>query len=166
MSIDPTQSTAAAALVGGGGAVLDPAAQAARRAQANEEARQATIAEIKEKGFSAYVAELEEEKKEKMREEILQSMGLSEDQLAEMPAEARAAIEDAISQEIQRRMNATSTVENKDEDKGNGDATASLVGVAASPLNTGNNVLQVLQDVGGRDLGDRSAREVEEEGVL
>lgn len=89
---------------------FDPAAQAARRAAASEAAREAEIAAIKEKGFATYVKEMEEEKLKKMREEILRSMGLTEDALAKMEPEARATVEKLVSQEIQKRLAATSAV--------------------------------------------------------
>jgi len=99
------------------GHTADPAALAAQRKAAAEAARAATIAEIKEKGFSAYVEDLEKEKIEKLREELLRTLGLTEEDLAEMEPAARNAIEERISQEIQKRLAAASLVnaEGKDD---------------------------------------------------
>ena len=67
---------------------------------------------VREKGFTAYAKEVEERKREELREKILNRMGLSEEDLDKMPAEQRAAIEDLIAQEIQRRMQANAELEN------------------------------------------------------
>lgn len=67
---------------------------------------------VREKGFTAYAKEVEERKREELREKILNRMGLTEKDLEEMPAEQRAAIEDLIAQEIQRRMQASAELEN------------------------------------------------------
>ncbi len=67
---------------------------------------------VREKGFTAYAKEVEERKREELREKILNRMGLSEEDLEKMPAEQRAAIEDLIAQEIQRRMQASAELEN------------------------------------------------------
>jgi len=72
------------------------------------------IDELREKGFQAYVKEIQEQKKEELREKILQAMGLSEEQLSEMPSEQRNQIEDIIAEEIRRRMMAQSTLNNGD----------------------------------------------------
>jgi len=67
---------------------------------------------VREKGFTAYAKEVEERKREELREKILNRMGLTEEDLKKMPAEQRAAIEDLIAQEIQRRMQASAELEN------------------------------------------------------
>lgn len=58
------------------------------------------IKEIKEKGLLAFIME---QREQKIREEILASMGLTEEALAEMPPEQRARIEKQIAVEIQKR---------------------------------------------------------------
>ena len=67
---------------------------------------------VREKGFTAYAKEVEERKREELREKILNRMGLSEEDLEKMPAEQRADIEELIAQEIQRRMQANAELEN------------------------------------------------------
>lgn len=66
--------------------------------------------EIREKGFAAYVKEIRAKQMEELREKILEAMGLSEDELADMPAEQRNQIEEMIAEEIRRRMMASNTV--------------------------------------------------------
>lgn len=68
---------------------------------------------IKEIGFQKYNEELQAKKIEEMREELLRAMGLSEDDLAEMPAEQRSTIEQMIEDEIKRRL-AAQALMNKD----------------------------------------------------
>ncbi|MCF8480446.1 MAG: hypothetical protein K9H25_08450 [Rhodospirillum sp.] len=139
----PSDSTLVPAMAG---LTTDPATLAAQRAQANEAARNADITAIKEKGFSAYVKDLEEEKIKKMREEILQAMGLSDDALNEMSPEQRSAVEKTVSEEIQRRLNSSAIVEKQ----GEGDNTATesrTISALSSTLASGQDVLRVLQEV-------------------
>jgi hypothetical protein len=70
------------------------------------------LAEIKEKGFSAYVRDLEREKIEEIRKEIMARMGLTEEDLAKLSPEQRAMIEDIIAQEIKIRLGASSLEKN------------------------------------------------------
>ena len=62
------------------------------------------IAALKEKGFTGFFEALEEEKIKELREKILREMGLTEEKLAELQPEQRAAVERMIADEIQRRM--------------------------------------------------------------
>ncbi len=73
------------------------------------------VAYLREHGFSAYAEKIHLEKIEKMREEILEAMGLSEDELSQMSGEQRSAIESMIAQEIQKRLAAAAMVNNQDE---------------------------------------------------
>lgn len=75
-----------------------------------EDTKPSVVDEIREMGFSAYVKEIQIRKMEELREKILEAMGLSEEQLQEMPAEQRNQIEDMIAEEIRRRMMAASTI--------------------------------------------------------
>ena len=81
---------------------------AARRQEESKAAWQEEMGRIKDMGFSAYVEQMNKEKLEKMREEILKRMGLSEEDLSQMPNEQRATIEKMIAEEIQRRLAANS----------------------------------------------------------
>lgn len=76
--------------------------------------KKSLIDEIREKGFQAFLKELEQKKMEDLRKKILGSMGLSEEDLQKMPAEQRAQIEKMVSQEIVKRMlaNAQMNTEN------------------------------------------------------
>ena len=69
-----------------------------------EEKQAALVQEIREKGFVNYVKEMQAKKIEELREKILQSMGLSEEELAQMDPEQRFTIEEMISREIRERM--------------------------------------------------------------
>jgi hypothetical protein len=77
-----------------------------------EAAEQSDLDFIREHGFDAYAEKVEEQKKEELRERILSRMGLSEEDLEDMPAEQRADIEKLIAEEIQRRMQANAALEN------------------------------------------------------
>jgi len=72
------------------------------------------ISMIKEKGLVSYIMELHEKK---IREEILASMGLTEEDLAKMPPEQRAAIEKIIAEETQKRLAAESILQDGDDQK-------------------------------------------------
>jgi len=77
------------------------------------------ITYIREHGMQAYVTELQKQKIEEMRAEILAKMGLSEESLSEMSGEQRSTIEQMISDEIQKRMEANSLM-NDDSTADNG----------------------------------------------
>ncbi len=72
----------------------------------------ADMAIIKEKGLVAYIMELHARR---LREEVLESMGLTEEDLGKMPPEQRAAIEKTIAEEIQKRMAAESILQKGDD---------------------------------------------------
>lgn len=67
---------------------------------------------IKEKGLVAYIMELHAKR---LREEVLESMGLTEEDLAKMSPEQRAAVEKIIAEEIQKRMAAESILQKGDD---------------------------------------------------
>jgi len=69
---------------------------------------------VREHGFQAYAEQVRKEKLEEMRAEILEAMGLTEEDLSNMSGDQRRAIEDSIAQEINMRLAAASLV-NKDE---------------------------------------------------
>lgn len=69
---------------------------------------QAAVEEIKEIGFGRWYEELREKKIEEIRQEILASMGLTEEDLSAMSPDARAAIEQSISQKINETLAAQS----------------------------------------------------------
>jgi len=72
----------------------------------------ADMAVIKEKGLVAYIMELHARR---LREEVLESMGLTEEDLGKMPPEQRAAVEKTIAEEIQKRMAAKSILQKGDD---------------------------------------------------
>ncbi|WP_033068692.1 hypothetical protein [Thalassospira australica] len=71
----------------------------------------AELAYIREHGFTTYVKEIEERKIEELRAKILKSMGLDEETLAKMDAEDRQAIEKAIAETIEQRLNGNTLAE-------------------------------------------------------
>lgn len=64
------------------------------------------IDEIRDKGMQAYMKEIQDKKKEELREKILREMGLSEEALSKMDPKARGEIEKMIAQEIIKRLQA------------------------------------------------------------
>ncbi len=70
------------------------------------------LATIKEKGLVAYILE---QHAKKIREKILEAMGLTEEDLAKLPPEQRAVIEKIIAEETQKQMAAESIVKNGDK---------------------------------------------------
>jgi len=83
---------------------------------------------IREHGLRAYAEEIHKKKMEELREKLLEAMGLSEEDLEEMPADQRLIIENMISREIQNRMAANAVI--------NGDAEPGAA--AVNPSATGN----------------------------
>ena len=75
---------------------------------AKENAHKDDLDYIREHGMRAYAEEVHKQKIEELREKLLEAMGLSEEALDEMPADQRMAIEEMISQEIQKRLAADS----------------------------------------------------------
>ncbi|PIW30512.1 MAG: hypothetical protein COW30_02175 [Rhodospirillales bacterium CG15_BIG_FIL_POST_REV_8_21_14_020_66_15] len=113
---------------------------------------------IREKGFSTYAEEVEKRKMAELRERILNRMGLSEGDLNKMPAEQRAAIEDLIAREIQRRMQADAELEG--EDSGNLAGIADMARDIADAGNTGaaGNVLLAVMEARDAPAEDAATR--------
>tara|TARA_B100000519_G_scaffold33352_1_gene23264 strand:+ start:483 stop:1046 length:564 start_codon:yes stop_codon:yes gene_type:complete len=89
-----------------------------------EKEENAELAYIREHGFTTYVKEIEERKIEEMRAKILKSMGLDEETLAEMDAEDRQAIEKAIADAIEQRLNGNTLAQAELGKSANDDETA------------------------------------------
>jgi hypothetical protein len=68
---------------------------------------------LRKKGLVKYAME---NRKEKMREELLKQRGLTEEDLAALPPDERAKIEQLISEEIQKRLAAESELSKKNSD--------------------------------------------------
>ena len=88
------------------------------------------IATIKEKGIVAFIIEQHEKR---IREEILASMGLTEEALAEMPPEQQQRIEKIIADEIEKRKAAEELMENKKNKKSNMAQLLGEVGMGTVP---------------------------------
>lgn len=83
-------------------------------ADAGADEEPSLVEQIREKGFMAYVEEIHEKKMEELRAQILEAMGLSEEELAELPAEQRKAIEEMIQRKISQYMSTASTMNGGD----------------------------------------------------
>jgi hypothetical protein len=99
-------------------------------AKTDSENEPSVIEELREKGFMAYVEEIHKEKMEELRAKILESMGLSEEQLGDMPAQQRGTIEDMIAEKIKRIMMVKSAM--------NDDHAMSQSDSIKNPLTSGN----------------------------
>ncbi len=104
-----------------------------------------TLEEIKDKGFGTYTEELRAKKLEELREKILASMGLSEDDLENMSPEQRNNIEKIVALEIQKRLAAEDALEEgKTAHLSSPDALADQVRSAPNNLGTGVLLMQQL----------------------
>lgn len=117
--IDPTSQTtqgASASLTTSGtttsglstGSGFDAAVNAANRAAAKKQAQDNELAQIREKGFTAWVRDTQMEKlKEELRKKIMSEMGLTEDDLGKMGAVLRQTLESQIKDQVEKRLAAT-----------------------------------------------------------
>jgi len=104
------------------------------------------VDEIREKGFRAYIEEIQARKKEELRAKILEAMGLDEEQLAAMPAEQRGQIEDIIAEEIRRRMLAQSAMNSSETIPGaNAPDTPAGISNIQNGMNTGLALIQAME---------------------
>ncbi len=116
---------------------------------AKEDANKDDLEFIREYGLRAYAEEVHKQKIEELREKLLQALGLSEEALADMPADQRIAIEDMISQEIQKRLAANSLTNGGSEPNEKG-LTSKSVG-AIDPENL--LAAQIVTDNSGSLIG-------------
>ena len=79
------------------------AAQADQRAAAHD-LREAESVSQAERTREAFLAYAQKTPMERLRDQILQDLGLSEDSLAQMPPEERAAVEDKIRKIIEEKL--------------------------------------------------------------
>lgn len=146
MLIDPTTSGYATPLFGKGGLSANPAA-GSQKSEAASKADE-NINRIKEVGFREWFEEQNERKIEEMRKEILQSMGLTEEGLQNLPANQRANIERMIQDEIQKKLAASSEMNGQQAN-----ATGGLAGDAMGAMKA-NNISSRL----GLDLLDQGTQ--------
>ena len=121
----------------------------ARNNEAEPEREKTAFERISEVGFSKFVAQLEVEKLEKLREKILQSMGLSEEDLSNMSSEQRDAVEKLVAEEMKRRMAAASIMNSEEQQSQQGAYTQ---GKKALALPFGN----LANDPIGGSMGNAS----------
>ena len=97
-------------------AVTPPTQVAKSQDKEEDDQREKTPFEkIAEHGFSKFAEDLKAEKLEKMREEILKSMGLTEEDLGNMPADQRSVIEEMIATKIKEKMEAAQAVQQNED---------------------------------------------------
>jgi hypothetical protein len=97
-------ATPAAAKTGTGGD-FSAALTAAEKARARQEAQDAELKTIKEKGFTAWVRDTSREKlKEELRKRVMASMGLTDDDLAKMTGVMQQILEQKIKDEVEKRL--------------------------------------------------------------
>lgn len=78
---------------------------AANRAAAKKQAQDNELAQIREKGFTAWVRDTQIEKlKEQLRKKIMSEMGLTEDDLGKMGAALRQTLEAQIKNQVEKRL--------------------------------------------------------------
>jgi hypothetical protein len=93
-----------------------------------------TFKDILDVGFRAYTDNIRTEKLEELREKILEAMGLSEEDLENMPASQRDQIERMVALEIQKRLTAEDTLTDNAEEK------AETTGISEQILSTPNGL--------------------------
>ena len=100
-----------------------------------------TLEEIRDKGLQAYAEEQQAKKLEEMRRKILESMGLTEEGLAALPPERRAAVEKMVSAEIEKRLAATALMNGEKE----ADDPAALARATTNGLGAGLAMLEAME---------------------
>lgn len=93
-----------------------------------------TFKDILDVGFRAYTDNIRAEKLEELREKILEAMGLSEEDLENMPASQRDQIERMVALEVQKRLTAEDALTDNAEEK------AEPTGVSEQILSTPNGL--------------------------
>ncbi len=98
---------------------------------------------IREHGMRAYAEEVQRQKLEELREKILEAMGLTEEDLAQLPADRRGQIEQMIADQIRQQLAANAVI-NSEEDAGSGTTVAQAL--AAGPaFSTGAVLMDALE---------------------
>lgn len=93
-----------------------------------------TFKDILDVGFRTYTDNIRAEKLEELREKILEAMGLSEEDLENMPASQRDQIERMVALEIQKRLTAEDALTDNAEEK------TETAGISEQILSTPNGL--------------------------
>jgi len=124
------------------------------------------IERIKDIGFSAYAEEVKAKKIEELREKILEMMGLTEEDLENMPADQRKTVEDIIAREIEARMAVNNIINGSDDadaaQPGSGQLAAQAVASESGKLSggaAGLAVMAVIEADNALDATDPNARD-------
>jgi hypothetical protein len=118
---------------------VDKADAEKRERAAASGAEKSTFEQIVEKGFSTFMEEMQAKKLKEMREKILGAMGLTEEMLAKMTPEQRAAVEKAVAEEMRRRLTAAAEISAQEKQTANPqnnhphDLTKLMNGLAIGP---------------------------------
>ena len=112
--IDDTAAAGRAAAVSGMATRQQDGSPASGETERKSAFRQ-VLDEIRDKGFRAYAEDLQAAKLEEMRKEILEAMGLSEDDLAAMSPENRATIEAMVDMKVRDQLSAQTLMEKGDD---------------------------------------------------
>ncbi|CAA6603977.1 conserved hypothetical protein [Rhodospirillaceae bacterium LM-1] len=84
---------------------FDAAMAAAQKSERAEEARKSELQSIRDKGFRGWVGEMQIEKlKAELREKVMQAMGLTEEDLAQMAPAIQQILEQKIKEELERQL--------------------------------------------------------------
>ncbi len=84
---------------------FDAAMAAAQKSEQAEEARKSELQSIRDKGFRGWVGEMQIEKlKAELREKVMQAMGLTEEDLAQMAPAIQQILEQKIQEELSRQL--------------------------------------------------------------
>lgn len=128
-----------------------------------------TLDEINELGFGAYAEEIHAKKMEELREKIPAAMGLSEDDLSNMPPDQRQRIEKMIAQEIQKRLAAEDAIDTAEHANGglsgaNPNGLAGLMRAMPGGLGEGVVLIQALDQASEQtDAVPTAARQKDDE---
>lgn len=140
---------------------FDAALEAAKRAQAKQEASDAQLQSIRDKGFRQWVGEMQLEKlKEELRKKVMSAMGLDEDSLDQLAPAIRQILEQKIQEEVERELE--KQMAEKLEGKGSGPG-----GQAESSAGQSNGEAQTASAVPAQpqvSTGQNSADENEQGG--
>lgn len=105
------------------------------------------VAGIESEDFTGYFKELQAERMEALREEILEAMGITEEALARMAPEQRAAIENIVTRQIQERLAAESIMKDGDH----GSANQAIFGQAIQGNGGGLGFSSAIGEPAGSD---------------
>lgn len=140
-------------LDGGGG--FDAALEAAKRAEASQEASDAQLQSIRDKGFRQWVGEMQLEKlKEELRKKVMAAMGLDEDSLDQLAPAIRQILEQKIQEEVERELEKEMAEQLNGKGAGSGSQTVSKDGANGDGAGTASAAAPLPQAGAGQKTAD------------